>query len=90
MRFFYCVNDISLKTNRFFFFLYTVYLFFCTVLFTENYLVFCYPDKPKMDYIYFMKKPDIIKKADKISTYDPRVGSICTWKKSIRIAQYVN
>ena len=49
------------------------------VLYSDTFMVFAYPDKTRLDMIYFTKKIDIDKKVEKLAAYDPKVlGNYCT------------
>ena len=41
----------------------------------DSYMVVAHPDKTKLDFVCFMKKPiaDAAKRFEKLSTYDPKV-----------------
>ena len=49
---------------------------FFSVLVTDHYLVYTYPDKPKLDFVCFTKRPpvDTARKLEKISSYEPKVS----------------
>ena len=45
---------------------------------TDSYIVAAHPDKSKLDFVSFSKKPltDAAKRLEKLSTYDPKVFMI--------------
>ncbi|ELU01109.1 hypothetical protein CAPTEDRAFT_167896 [Capitella teleta] len=48
----------------------------CYVLWTDHYLVLCYPDLPKLDFVCLMKRPDLHRKFEKLAAYDPKFSSV--------------
>lgn len=46
------------------------------VLITDQYLVYAYPDRPKLDFVCFTKRPpiDSVRKLEKISSYEPKIS----------------
>ena len=48
---------------------------------TDLFMVAAFPDKPRVDYIYFCKRPpygEALKKIDKLATWEPKVGDSLT------------
>ena len=49
-----------------------------SVITTESFLLIAYPDKPRVDYVYFSKKPaptQGVVKVEKLNSYEPKVSN---------------
>ena len=61
-----------------------------SVITTESFLLIAYPDKPRVDYVYFSKKPaptQGVVKVEKLNSYEPKVSNF-NRKKFLLVEKY--
>lgn len=71
--------DIKIATrinNIHFALAYTFQSFVCLAYLSDHFLMTSYPDRPRLDYGYFVKRPPLgegLKRLEKLSVWEPKV-----------------